>query len=126
MVPSFRLPFCVGMSSCNTPGNLLAVTIPVPPPAAQPSPFPVGLGIPKAPPNPLRGGVGFGAIGSPSLQPVNLLASLSDLTRNHFRANGDFYAQASGVSVALHAAGYDYGGYWEISTGGTYTRKNDS
>ena len=36
--------------------------------------------------------------------------------------NGDFYFRAFDGSVALPVAGYDYGGNWTISTGGTPTR----
>ena len=36
--------------------------------------------------------------------------------------NGDFYFRAFDGSVALPVAGYDYGGNWTISTGGTLTR----
>jgi hypothetical protein len=53
-----------------------------------------------------------GLIGSPLLQPAELLASLT----------GDFYFRAFNGSVALPVAGYDYGGNWTISTGGTLTR----
>ena len=37
-------------------------------------------------------------------------------------ADEDFYFRASDGSVSLPAAGYDYGGNWAISTGGTSTR----
>ena len=33
----------------------------------------------------------------------------------------DVYFRAFDVSVALHVAGYDYGGNWAISTGRTLT-----
>jgi len=52
-----------------------------------------------------------GLTGSPLLQPAELLASLT----------GDFYFRAFDGLVALPAAGYDYGGNWIISTGGTLT-----
>jgi hypothetical protein len=38
------------------------------------------------------------------------------------RADEGFYFRASGGSVSLPAAEYDYGGNWAISTGGTSTR----
>ena len=41
-------------------------------------------------------------------------------------ADEDFYFRASGGSVSLPAAGYDYGGNWASSTGGILTRKNVS
>jgi hypothetical protein len=53
-----------------------------------------------------------GLTGSPLLRPAELLASLT----------GDFYFRASNGLVTLPAAGYDYGGNWTISTGGTHTR----
>jgi hypothetical protein len=45
------------------------------------------------------------------LQPAELLASLT----------GNFYFRAFNGSVTLTVAGYDYGGNWTISTGGTLT-----
>jgi hypothetical protein len=54
----------------------------------------------------------FGAIGSPLLRPAELLASLIE----------GVYFRAFDESVTLPAAGYDYGGNWVISTGGTCTR----
>ena len=56
-----------------------------------------------------------GLIGSPLLRPAGLLASLT----------GDFYFRASNGLVTLPVAGYDYGGNWTISTGGTHTRWTD-
>jgi len=41
-------------------------------------------------------------------------------------ADGDFYSRASGGSVTLPAAGYDYGGNWASSTDRTFTCKNTS
>ena len=38
-------------------------------------------------------------------------------------STGGFYIQASGGSVALPAAGYDYNSNWTSSVGGTFTRK---
>ena len=37
-------------------------------------------------------------------------------------AHEDFYSQASGGLVTRTAAGYNYGGNWTISTGGSFTR----
>ena len=37
-------------------------------------------------------------------------------------ADGDFYSRAFDESVALVAVGYDYGGNWASSPGGTSTR----
>jgi len=56
-----------------------------------------------------------GLTGSPLLRPAELLASLA----------GDFYFRAFNGSVILPVAGYDYGGNWTISTGGTHTRWTD-
>jgi hypothetical protein len=53
-----------------------------------------------------------GLTGSPLLRPAELLASLT----------GDFYFRAFNGLVTLPVAGYDYGGNWTISTGGTHTR----
>src|SRR5215472_14799210 len=56
-----------------------------------------------------------GLIGSPLLRPAELLASLT----------GDFYFRAFNGLVTLPVAGYNYGGNWTISTGGTHTRWTD-
>jgi len=37
-------------------------------------------------------------------------------------ANEDFYSRAFDGLVTRTAAGYNYGGNWTISTGGTFTR----
>ena len=56
-----------------------------------------------------------GLTGSPLLQPAELLASLAE----------DFYFRAFKGLVTLPVAGYNYGGNWTISTGGTHTRWTD-
>src|SRR3954463_14706483 len=58
--------------------------------------------------NPFHAGPVFrGFTGSPLLRPVRLLAPLDGSDQGSL-ATGDFYIQASGGSVALPAAGYDY------------------
>src|SRR4051794_7040501 len=58
--------------------------------------------------NPFHAGPVFrGFTGSPLLRPVRLLAPWTDRTKFPW-PTGDFYIQASGGSVALPAAGYDY------------------
>jgi hypothetical protein len=47
-----------------------------------------------------------------------LLSELTGLSPSH----KDFYCRASGGLVTRSAAGYNYGGNWTISTGGTFTR----
>jgi hypothetical protein len=39
---------------------------------------------------------------------------------------GDFYSRAFNGLVTLPVVGYDYGGNWTISTGGTFTRRTGS
>jgi hypothetical protein len=39
---------------------------------------------------------------------------------------GDFYSRAFNGLVTLSVVGYDYGGNWTISTGGTFTRRTGS
>ena len=56
-----------------------------------------------------------GLTGSPLLRPAGLLASLT----------GDFYFRTFNGSATLPIAGYNYGGNWTISTGGTHTRWTD-
>jgi len=68
----------------------------------------------------------FGAISSPLLQPVELLAS--------FGGSDQALAQPTETStsglptglVSLPVAGYDYGGNWASSTGGISARWNGS
>src|SRR3954464_7116459 len=62
--------------------------------------------------NPFHAGHAFrGFSGSPLLRPVRLLAPLDGSDRVS-PATGGFYIQASGGSVALPAAGYDYNSNW--------------
>src|SRR3954467_11873137 len=62
--------------------------------------------------NPFHAGPGFrGFTGSRLLRPVRLLAPLDGSDRVS-PATGGFYIQASGGSVALPAAGYDYNSDW--------------
>src|SRR3954466_5669265 len=62
--------------------------------------------------NPFHAGPDFrGFTGSRLLRPVRLLAPLDGLDQVS-PAPGDFYIQASGGSVALPAAGYDYNSHW--------------
>jgi hypothetical protein len=68
-----------------------------------------------------------GFTSSLTLRPVELLASLADLTGLYsLPANGDFYSRAFHGSVTLPVVGYNCGGYWAISTGGTFTHWNVS
>ena len=107
VVPRFRLSILPSMSSSTSPGSR---------PLRLSSSFAVRIC--------LRRGVNgsalpmlaiSGLIGSPLLQPAELLASLT----------GDFYFRAFNGLVTLPVAGYDYGGNWTISTGGTHTRWTD-
>src|SRR4051794_25374530 len=62
--------------------------------------------------NPFHAGLVFrGFTGSRLLRPVRLLAPL-DGSDQVSLATGDFYIQASGGSVSLPAAGYDYNSNW--------------
>src|SRR4051794_4196489 len=62
--------------------------------------------------NPFHAGPVFrGFTGSHLLRPVRLLAPLDGSDRVS-PATGGFYIQASGGSVALPAAGYDYNSNW--------------
>jgi len=56
-----------------------------------------------------------------SLQPADLLASLSELTGVFLLANRGFYVRAFNGLIALSVAGYNYGGNWASSTGWTPT-----
>jgi hypothetical protein len=104
VVPRFRLSIFPSMSSSTSPGSR---------PLHASSSFTVRICL-------RRGVIGSalpmlaisGLTGSPLLRPAGLLASLT----------GDFYFRAFNGSVTLPVAGYDYGGNWTISTGGTHTR----
>jgi hypothetical protein len=107
VVPRFRLSILLSMSSSTSPGSR---------PLRVSSSFAVRIC--------LRRGVNGSALpmltisgltGSPLLRPAELLASLT----------GDFYFRAFNGSVTLPVAGYNYGGNWTISTGGTHTRWTD-
>src|SRR5262249_36836364 len=107
VVPRFCLSILPSMSSSTSPGSR---------PLHVSSSFAVRVCL-------RRGVIGSalpmlaisGLTGSPLLRPAELLASLT----------GDFYFRAFTSSVILPVAGYDYGGNWTISTGGTHTRWTD-
>jgi hypothetical protein len=82
----------------------------------------------QVPPSSASDGTRFTRLfSSLALRPVEWLASLADLTGSYFLpANGDFYSRAFHGSVTLPVVGYNYGGYWAISTGGTFTHWNVS
>jgi hypothetical protein len=107
VVPRFCLSILPSMSSSTSPGSR---------PLHVSSSFAVRIC--------LRRGVSGSALpmlamsgltGSPLLRPAELLASLT----------GDFYFRAFNGLVTVPVAGYDYGGNWTISTGGTHTRWTD-
>src|SRR3954467_2711574 len=68
---------------------------------------PSGSALPTLPQSVSRGTRFRGFTGSRLLRPVRLLAPL-DGSDQVSPATGDFYIQASGGSVTLPAAGYDY------------------
>src|SRR3954468_21111339 len=70
-----------------------------------------GSALPTLPQSVSRGARFRGFTGSPLLRPVRLLAPLDGSDRVS-PVTGGFYIQASGGSVALPAAGYDYNSNW--------------
>src|SRR5215210_7279648 len=70
-----------------------------------------GSALTRLPKSVSRGACFRGFPGSHLLRPVRLLAPL-DGSDQVSLATGDFYIQASGGSVALPAAGYDYNSHW--------------
>src|SRR3954468_1419575 len=70
-----------------------------------------GSALPTLPQSVSRGARFRGFTGSPLLRPVRLLAPLDGSDRVS-PATGGFYIQASGGSVALPTAGYDYNSNW--------------
>src|SRR6185312_13932929 len=72
---------------------------------------PNGSALPTLPQSVSRGARFRGFTGSHLLRPVRLLAPLDGSDRVS-PATGGFYIQASGGSVALPAAGYDYNSDW--------------
>ena len=93
-----------------------------------PSSLPNGFGTPNIPAIRFKRGINFEA------ESVRLRYGLSSglppwrirPDAHRHQADGDVYARASSGSVTLPAAGYNYGGNWAISTGGTFTRWNSS
>jgi hypothetical protein len=83
LVPCFRCPLSVGMSSSQTPGSSLAASAQFLRQRRWPSPRCHRLGTPEIPHHPLRVGQVISELnhGSLSLRPVDLLAPLSDRTR---------------------------------------------
>src|SRR5215210_5879600 len=104
------LPFRPDMPSSLTPGSstshLSSCAMPT-----RPSPRSERLGTPKIPQSVSRGACFRGFTGSRLLRPVRLLAPL-DGSDQVSPATGGFYIQASGGSVALPVAGYDYNSHW--------------
>jgi hypothetical protein len=83
----------------------------------SPSPRDQRLGIPNIPAIRFTRGNHFGASQfTHSLRPASLLAPLYG--SDQFLAVGGFYFQASGVSVTLPAAGYDYNSDWTLLLAG--------
>src|SRR5215210_3980341 len=72
---------------------------------------PSGSALPTLPQSVSRGACFRGFPGSHLLRPVRLLAPL-DGSDQVSPATGGFYIQASGGSVALPVAGYDYNRNW--------------
>ena len=108
-VPGFRCPFRPDMPSPTTPGSRS-----LHPSSSFTTRTCLRRELPTA--RHSRWYPMSGLTGSPLLQPAELLASLT----------GDFYFRAFDGLVALPAAGYDYGGNWTISTGGTLAHWNDN
>ena len=106
------------------PGKLVGCTYPVPSPTtlafdtrSKVSAFPTFPTL-RFPWGRLISGLHYRSL---SLQPANLLASLSELTRGFPPANGDFYFRAFSGLITRTAAGYNYSGNWASSTGWTFT-----
>jgi hypothetical protein len=110
LVPCFRCAFLIDMPPSTTPGS---------PSAACAQFFANGIGLRRhltrlgAPIYPIirfRWENHFGAsLVRSLLRPVDLLASLADLTEL-YPANGDFYTRAFNGSVTLHVVRHNYGG----------------
>ena len=121
VVPCFRCALFLGMSSSQTPGSPAAACTQFLRRRRWPSPRTDGLSTPDHPTIRFRWGSDFGA----SLVRIATTYRVACLPGGSDRASpadGDFYFRAFDESVTLPAAGYDYGGNWAISTGGTHTR----
>jgi len=84
-----------------------------------------GSALPKFPQSASRGTRISGLPGLLTLRPVRLLAPY-DGSDQVSPAPGGFYFQASGSSVTLAAAGYDYNMDWTPYVGGIFARWNGS
>ena len=113
----------------NDPGDSADCMHPVVRRRHRSSPLPEGLGTPNTPTIRFRWASHFGAVrfACAATYRVARPPGGSDPSSSEpAQADGDFYFRASSESVTLLAAGYDYGGDWASSTGGTFTRKNVS
>ena len=83
-----------------------------------------GLGTSKIHHPPILVGGEFSRLhyGSLSLRPADLLALLVGADQVLHSANEGFYFRASDGLITRTAAEYNYGGNWESSTGGTFSR----
>jgi hypothetical protein len=82
--------------------------------------------LPSTPPSASRGDCFFEAVLVRSATTCRLARLPGRIRPNSRPAAGDLYARASTGLVTLPGAGYNYGGNWASSTGGTCTRWNGS
>jgi hypothetical protein len=126
VVPRFCCSFLSRHVVLHDPGESVSCIYPVPSPTTQPSPILQGLGTLDYPTNPLQVGPTISGLSirlcynlssclPPSADPTRLLPSRPRLLLPGFRR-----------VVSLPAAGYNYGGNWASSTGGSFTRWNGS
>ena len=123
--PCFHWPFCIDMSTSETPGFFVDCSYPVLRRRRWPSTLGESLSFPRHtlhPPIPVKE-KDFGlTYGSLSLQPVVLLALPSELTRLASSHRGRLNIRASDGLVTRAVAEYDYSANWVICTDGTLTR----
>ena len=113
--------FLRDLSSSQTPGSLLKFRSQSSLQSSGLRPIPTGSALPIPSPSASGEESLSGLPWFAPLRPAPSLASLADQT-GLSPSPRDFYFRASDGSVALPVAGYNYGGVWALSTGGTFTR----
>src|SRR3989449_2251603 len=126
VVPRFRCSFLLGMPSSTTPGSPPAACTQLLDRQRWPSQSFKLFGTPSSPTIRSTWDFHFGATSVRSRYGLSSCSPLWRIRPEFPPADGDVYTRAFDESVTLLAAGYDYGGSWAASTGGSHTRWNDS
>jgi hypothetical protein len=117
------LACCLDLSPSETPGSSSVASIQFLRRRHWPSTICEGLGTSDLPHPPIPVGRPFRGFTTVRFRYDLPICLPSCRSRPGSRpAHEDFYSRASGGLVTRTATGYNYGGNWTISTGGTFTR----